>query len=155
MAGLDSIRLEPLDLATVRDSDILTLAVDTTGLAGATVSPPNVMIGVRVEPLLERVLDGQLIHADVRGTGPAVTVEPSSVRLRLSGARSLVTAMDVSLLRVSVPPEALVGMVPGEERLVRIAVEGVPALVTARPTTDVVTVRRAGGQQGDAQRNPS
>jgi len=154
LSGLDTIRLEPLDLGRVRDSDLFTLAVDTTGLAGATVVPSSAMVGVRVEPLVERDIEAS-IHADVRGPGPGVTVEPASIRLRLSGARTLVVAMDLSLVRVSVPAESLVAMVPGEERLVRLRIDGVPSLVTALPATEVVTVRRAVDQPGQVEQDPS
>jgi len=148
VVGLDSVPLLPLDLATVRESDIFTLQVDTTGLGGASVTPAEAMVGVRVEPILVRDLE-QVVHADARG--PALIVEPASIRLRLSGARTLLIAMDTSLLRVSVPPAAVAGLAPGEERLVRLQVDGVPALVTARPSTEVVTVRRADAPGGGAQ----
>jgi hypothetical protein len=131
----------------VRDSDIVTLAVDTTGLAGAAVMPPEVMVGVRVEPVLERDLPRDVL-ATAREPGVSLTVEPSSIRVRLSGARTLLIAMDPSLVRVSVPAESLLGLEPGEERLVRLQIDGVPALVTATPSTEVVTVGRADPSQG-------
>lgn len=146
--GLDSLPLLPLDLAMVHESDIFTLQVDTAGLGGASVTPAEAMVGVRVEPMLVRDLE-QVVHADTRG--PQLIVEPASVRLRLSGARTLLIAMDPSLLRVSVPPASVAGLAPGEERLVRLQVDGVPALVTARPSTEVVTVRRADAPRGGAQ----
>ena len=40
--GLDSIALQPFDLGRVTDSDIFTVAVDTSGLAGASVVPQTV-----------------------------------------------------------------------------------------------------------------
>ncbi|MDH3423566.1 MAG: hypothetical protein OEN00_11285, partial [Gemmatimonadota bacterium] len=61
----------------------------------------------------------------------------------------------LSLLRVSVPPESLAGMVPGEVRRVRLQVDGVPALVTAYPSTEVVTVRRVADPPEDLQQDPS
>lgn len=152
LSGLDSIPVAALDLSRVRESDIFTLPVDTSGLAGASVVPPDVMVGVRVEPRIERDVSGIVVRTDLRGAGWTVAVEPASIRLRLSGARTLVTALDPSLLRVSVPSEALAGMVPGEERRLRVEVGGVPELVTATPETEVVTVRRVddpsdGGQE--------
>ncbi|MDH3424479.1 MAG: YbbR-like domain-containing protein, partial [Gemmatimonadota bacterium] len=91
LGGLDSLALEPLDLSSVRDSDIFTLAVDTSGLAGASVVPRDVMVGVRVEPLVERSLEGELVvHADARGYSVPLIVDPVSIRLRLEGARTLV-----------------------------------------------------------------
>lgn len=153
--GLDSIALEPFDLGTVRDSDVFTVAVDTSGLAGASVVPRDVMVGVQVEPVVERSLEGVVVHADVRASSAPMIVEPASIRLRLAGARTLVTTMDLSLLRVSVPPESLVGMVRGEERRVRLQVDGVPSHVTAYPSTEVVTVRRAADPPEGPEQDPS
>lgn len=152
LAGLDSIPLLPLELSSVHESDIFRLPVDTTALAGASVVPPDVMVGVRVEPRIEREVPGVVVHADVRGPGWTIAVGPPSIQLRLSGARTLVTAMDLSLLRVSVPPESLAGMVPGEQRRLPVQVDGVPELVTATPQTEVVTVTRV--DQAD-ERDPS
>jgi hypothetical protein len=142
LVGLDSISLEPLDLARVVRSDVLTLAVDTSGLSGASVVPSEVLVPVQVEQVVVRSLEGIVVHADVRGPTLELTVDPPTVRLTLTGARTIVTAMDFARLRVFVPPESLVGMVPGENRLVRVEVGGLPSLVTARSSTDVVTVSR-------------
>jgi hypothetical protein len=142
LTGLESLPLEPLDLASIRGSDIFTLVVDTSALGGASVTPPAVMVGVAVESMLEREFEGVVVRADVRGQAFDLIVEPSSVGLVLAGATTLVTAMDPSRLRVAVPEESLAGMVPGEARRVRLQVDGLPPLVTARVSTDVVTVRR-------------
>lgn len=152
LLGLDSIPLHDFDLGRVTTSGVYTVAVDTSGLAGSSVVPPTATLGVRVEDLVERVLEGVAVHADVSPGEPAVVAEPDSIRLTLSGARTVVTSFDPSLLRVWVPAEYLQGMAPGEERRLRLQVEGVPQLVTAIPGTDYVTVRRAvdlvGGEDG-------
>jgi hypothetical protein len=51
--------------------------------------------------------------------------------------------MDLSLLQVSVAPEALRGLVPGEIRRVRLEISGLPPLITAYPSTETVMVRSA------------
>jgi len=155
LAGLDSVPLVPLDLARIRDSDIVTLAVDTTGLGAPFVVPPDATVAVRVEPALERLLEGQVVHADVREANVQLAVVPASIPVRVRGARTLVLAMDLTLLRVSVPQSSLAGMLPGEERVVRVQVDGAPNLVTARPEIDVVTVRRVSGSEGEPQQDPS
>lgn len=152
--GLDSVPLAPLDLGRIRDSEILTLSVDLGGLGGAAVTPPEVMVGVRVEPRIERSFDSIPVRVDGPDPNVRLTVQPESVRVQLSGARSLVTTMDLTLLRVSVAAEDLAGMVPGEERRVPIEIDGVPPLVTARPSTDMVTIVRVVDPSG-ARRNPS
>lgn len=153
LQGLDSIPLVPFDLGRVRESGVFTLAVDTTGLGGATVRPPDVMLGVRVEPLEERVLEGMVVHADVRAGQPPVVVTPASMQLRLTGARTLVMAMDLSLLRLSVAPESISGMEPDEVRRVRVQVDGLPRLITAYPETEAVTVREAADPPETEDRN--
>jgi YbbR domain-containing protein len=144
--GLDSLPLMPFDLGAVRESGAFTLQVDTSGLAGATVQPASVMVGVRVEPMVERVLDNVVVHADAPAGEPRAVASPAAIQIRLEGASTLVTAMDLSLLRISVAPESLRGLAPNETRRVPLTVEGLPPLVVAFPASDVVTVRRAGGQ---------
>lgn len=154
LAGLDSVPLTPLDLGRVRDSDIFTLEVDTTGLGAASVVPPDATVAVRVEPRIERVLEGQVVHADVRDPLVQLAVDPPSIPVRIMGARSLVTAMDLSLLRVSVPFGSLEGILPGEARVVRVQVDGVPDLVTVRTSIDVVEVTRVEEPSEEAEPDP-
>ncbi|HSH76538.1 MAG TPA: YbbR-like domain-containing protein [Longimicrobiales bacterium] len=143
LRGLDSLYLEPLDLEDVRESGVIRLSVDTTGLGGASVVPAEAVLGVRLEPREERVLEGIVVHAEVRADEPEVVVEPEAIQLRLAGARTLVTSMDLSLLQVFVAPESLRDMQPGEVRVVRPQIEGLPPLITAYPSVETVTVRSA------------
>lgn len=140
--GLDSIRLQPFDLGSVTASGLFTVAVDTSGLAGASVVPQTVTFDVRVEAIVQRLIGGFVVHTDVNPGEAEVVADPMTIALTLSGARTVVTALDPSLLRISVPQGLLAGMAPGEERVVGLLVEGVPQLVTATLGTDRVTVRR-------------
>ena len=146
--GLDSLRLEAFDLSDVARSGAFTVSVDTTGLLGASVVPTTATIGVRVEDMIERVLDGITVQAIADPGEDQVVADPSVIQVRLVGARTLVTSLDPERLRVWVPPEYVQGLAPGEERVVNVRIEGVPALVTAIPGTDRVTVRRAIDQPG-------
>ncbi|MGB0542942.1 MAG: CdaR family protein [Longimicrobiales bacterium] len=146
--GLDSLRLEAFDLSDVARSGAFTVSVDTTGLLGASVVPNTATIGVRVEDMIERVLDGITVQAIADPGEDQVVADPSVIQVRLVGARTLVTSLDPERLRVWVPPEYVQGLAPGEERVVNVRIEGVPALVTAIPGTDRVTVRRAIDQAG-------
>lgn len=148
VAGLDSIPLVPFDLGELGRSGAFTVPIDTTGLMGTSVVPPTATLGIRVEEMVERTLEGVVVQALADPGEEEVVVEPSTLEVRLAGARSLVTAVDRSQLRVRVPPELLQGMAPGEERVVRVQLGGVPPLVTAVPETDRVTVRRAIDQAG-------
>ena len=143
LSGLDALPVEPFDLEQVRESGIYRLGVDTTGLGGARVEPSEAVMGVRVEPLEERVLGGVEVRADPPPGQPEVTVEPQTIQLRLTGARTLVTSMDLSLLRVSVAPQSLSDLVPGEVRRARLQIDGLPPLIRAYPSTETVIVRRA------------
>jgi len=147
LAGLDSVPLIPFDLSTLSRSGAFTVAVDTAGLLGASIVPPTATLGIRVEDMVERILD--VTVEAVGGPGEdAVVAEPAVVQVRLSGARSVVTALDPARLRVWVPPEFLQGMAPGEERVVRVQLEGVPPLVVAVPGIERIRVRRAIDQAG-------
>lgn len=147
VTSLDSVPLEPFDLSEVNRSGAFTVPLDTSGLLGASVVPQTATLDIRVEELVERVLDGITVEAQADPGEAEVVVDPASIQVRLSGARSIVTSLDPERLRVWVPPEMLDGMEPGEERLVRVQIEGVPELVTAVPGTERVTVRRAVDQQ--------
>lgn len=148
LAGLDSVPLVPFDLAEVTRSGAFTVPIDTSGLLGASVVPQTATVGIRVEELVERVLDEIPVEALADPGEAEVVVEPASIQLRLSGARSIVTSLDPGRLRVWVPAELLEGMAPGEERFLRVRVDGVPALVTAVPSAERVTVRRAIDEDG-------
>jgi YbbR domain-containing protein len=149
--GLDSIRLEPFDLSNVTESGIFTVQVDSSGLAGGSVVPATATIAVRVEEVVERLL-GVPVGVDPGGGEAALVSDPLTIQVRLSGARTLVTAFDAAQLRVWVAPELLRGMVLGEERLVPILLYGVPELVAVETGTDVVTVRRVTDQEGGGDR---
>ena len=142
LSGLDALPVEPFDLEQVAESGVFSLRVDTTGLAGARVDPAEAVVGVRVEPLEERVLSGVPVRVELAPGAPELTVEPPSIQLRLAGARTLVASMDLSLLRVTLAPESLRDLVPGEIRRARLQIEGLPPLIRALPSTETVIVRR-------------
>lgn len=150
--ALDSILLEPFDLSQVSGSRIFTVGIDTVGLNGTSINPDAVALGFRVDQRIERVLRGLPVQAVAEAGDAAVVAEPANVDVRIQGARVIVSALDPSRLRVAVAPELLLDMRPGERRRVPIQIEGLPALVVAVPTTDVVTVRRATDSEGPRPR---
>jgi len=145
---LDSLRLEAFDLSDVARSGAFNVNVDTTGLPGASVAWTTATMDVRVEDMVERILNGISVEAIVSPGEAEVIPDPAAIQIRLAGARTLVTSLDPARLRVWVPPEHLQGMVPGEVRVVNVRIEGVPALVTAIPGNDRITVRRTIDQAG-------
>lgn len=148
LEGLDSVPLMPFDLSEIQRSGAFNVPVDTAGLLGASVVPPTATLDVRVEELVERVIEGVPVEARTAPGQPPVVVEPSTIQVRLAGARSIISSLDPSRLRVWVPPEMFQDMNPGEDRFLRLQVDGVPALVTAVPSTDRVTVRRPAPEPG-------
>lgn len=145
---MDSLRLVAFDLSDVSRSGAFTVEIDTTGLLGASVVPMTATVGVQVEDMVERVLDEITVQA-VSNPGEAeVVADPSTIQVRLAGARTLVMSVDPERLRAWVPAEYLQGMAPGEERVVNVRIEGVPELVTAIPGNDRITVRRLIDQAG-------
>lgn len=149
--ALDSVRLRPLDLASVEESGVYEVPVDTAGLAGLRLQPTAATLGFRVEDEVERVLSDLPVQIQRADDGTDLVARPSSVPVILRGARTLVTAVDPRDLIVLVAPELVQGMVPGEERRVPLRLEGVPALVRASLPTETVVVRRAGDVQLDAE----
>ncbi len=149
LEGLDSLRLIPFDLSDISRSGAFTVAIDTSGLLGASVVPVTATLGIQVEDLIERVLEGITVQAVADPGEAEVVAEPASIQVRIAGARTLVTSFDPGRLRVWVPAELLQGMAPGEERVVNVRVDGVPELVTAVPGFDRVTVRRSIDLAGD------
>lgn len=146
--GLDSVRLQPLDLSKVESSGVFELPVDTAGHAGLRFMPTNATVGIRVEEKIERVLSVPII-AQLSDPRAAVVVSPTQVEVTLRGARTLVTAVDPADLRAWVAPELLRDMQPGEQRRVPVRVEGVPRLVEADLVDELVTVRRAADVQDE------
>lgn len=153
VSQLDSVRLQPFDLATVEKSGVFSVAIDTVALSGIFVSPEVVTMGFNVEDDVERVLQGFSVQFDAERIGTDVAIEPLLVQIQFSGPKSLVNALDPSLLRAWVSPEDLEGILPGEERRVPLRLEGVPEFVTAITETNAVTARRsAGGSANNGQK---
>ncbi len=142
VAALDSVPLLPLDLSKVDASGSFELGVDTALLQDVDMVPGKATVTVRVEEAIERVLPPVPVEIDSGAAETGLVVRPPSVRVTLSGARSLVTGLDPGGITVRIVAEELRGMTPGEERRVPLHVEGVPPLVSAVPDQDMATVTR-------------
>jgi YbbR domain-containing protein len=149
--SLDSIPLRPIALPSVLASGVFDIPVDTTGLGGIRVVPPNATLGIRVEDVIERVLSGVPVLAQAEAGEHEVAVSPTTVAVTIRGARTLVTAVDPADLRAWVEPELLRGMAVGEARRIPVRLEGLPDLVTGELATAVVTVRHAPNGTLDGQ----
>ncbi len=143
---LDSIALAVLDLGGVDESGVYPIAVDTAGLGGLSVTPLSLALGIRLEPAIERELAGVPVvpgaAADGAVPGGAFVIVPPTIHVRLSGARTPVTATDAALVRAVVAWESVANLAPGQERRVPILLRGLPALVRGYAAVDSVLVRR-------------
>jgi len=136
----------------VEKSGVFSVAIDTLALSGVFVFPDVVTMGFNVEDDVERILQGFSVQFDAERIGTDVAIEPLLVQIRFSGPKSLVNAIDPSLMRVWVSPEDLEGILPGEERRVPLRLEGVPEFVTAITETNAVIARRSAGESGNNDR---
>jgi len=139
---LDSVLLRTLQLPDVTTSGVLEIAMDTAGLHGILVSPASATVGVRVEERTERVLERVPVIVQAGLPRGALTVTPETVDVILSGARTLLAAVEPLDVRAWVDPDLLQGMTVGEQRRVPVRVEGVPPLVTVEVSGEHVVVRR-------------
>jgi YbbR domain-containing protein len=145
VAGMDSIRLMPLDLSTVDTSGTVILSVDSAALAGLDVQPRDVSVFVPTEPTVARELTDMPVVPPRLDTDPQLQTRPVSVSVVLLGAQSLVEAVNPENLRVTIPMSRA-GLAPGEEERIVVVVEGVPPLVEYRTTPEWVLLRRPAGQ---------
>lgn len=151
--GMDSVRLEVVDLDGIDESGVLVVRVDTTTTRGVRVTPSSASLSFRLEEEVERLLTG--VPVEVTDVPPGqVVVRPDSVDVVLVGARTLVTAVSTADLRAVVGGPLVEGMEPGEERRVPLRIIGVPNLVGAEATVELVTVRRAQDRFDDSGGTP-
>ncbi len=143
---LDSLDIVPVDLGEVDERGAVLTTVDTTGLARISGVPLEITLRIPVEESIDRVLASVPVWADVgvelEEAGGTLEILPATVQLTLRGARTQVTNLDPSRLRVVVPSGELLGLGVAEERRVPIVVEGLPTYMTAAPAVDTVVVRR-------------
>jgi YbbR domain-containing protein len=140
---LDSIRLRPVDLASVEESGRVAVSVDTTGLAQVLVQPARLEVEVDVVERAERALEDVPIVLSVPGWDELYELTTTSAEVRLTGAARLLDAVVpgslyflVDLEEGDLPEEA------GEERAGALVLQGVPRLLAAEHEVEEVTVRR-------------
>jgi YbbR domain-containing protein len=143
--SLTFLNLEPLDLSEIRSSGTFVLPVDTTGLSGMALSPQRASVIVLVEETVTRELSEFPVTLPPLSSEPALQSRPASVNLVLTGARSLVEAVDPSGLRVTVSRTVATALAPGEEVRATLSVQGVPDLVDGNPDPGWVIIRRPTG----------
>jgi YbbR domain-containing protein len=157
LEAMDSLPLLALDLAGVEQSGAYRQAVDTAGLPGLVVSPREATVHLRVEETVERVIGEVPVILPLLPEDPQLQARPATVRLVLTGARSLVQGVDSLTLRATLPREGVPTPAPGEETRVELVLEGLPPslevrvqglppLVEARLDPPTVVLRRPAGR---------
>ncbi len=142
VSEIDSIVLVPLDLSTVSRSGRISVAVDTTGLAGLMVQPLAVEVDVPLEDQIERVMSGiPIVFPPDLSAPEALELRPSTASVIVRGARSLVDRADPTLFELVVRIESDDVPPPGAEAEFPVALQGLPPLVGGEPQQSVVMVR--------------
>ena len=144
VAALDSVRLLPVDLSMVTEPGRISVAVDTTALAGLLVQPTLVDVDIPFEDRIERVMSGiPIVLPAELGMSEGLELRPSTASVIVRGARSLVDRADPTLFELVVRIEASDVPSPGSEAEFPVALRGLPPLVGGEPQQSVVTVRHA------------
>ena len=158
LAPLDSVPLQVVDLGEVASSDPRVIEVDTTGLSGVTFTPASASVSFRVEDEVERVVSGIPVTLPPLLSGAGWSPAPSTVTVTLTGARSLVDAVDAAALLAVVQGEPPPSPEPDtlevdpelqeEQRgewTAALALQGLPSGVEGALLPDSVILRPAGG----------
>ncbi|MGW8266118.1 MAG: CdaR family protein [Longimicrobiales bacterium] len=144
--GLTTLSLMPLDLSEIRSSGTFVLPVDTSGIAGMALSPQRASVEIVLEETVARRFPDLPVRLPVLDLEPQLQARPSTVSVVLSGARSLIDAVDPAGLRVTVSRTVATALVPGEEVRATLSVEGVPDMIQAALDPEWVLLRRPTGQ---------
>lgn len=139
--ALDSIRLQPLDLAGLTRSGAYEVAVDTTGLGSVEVGASRVSVIVQIEDQVRREILNVPVVPSGAGGSRDLSVSPEGVSVVLLGARSLVDAVEPAALRAVFPGEPALNLAMGDSVRLPVRVEGLPPLVRGVAALDSVTVR--------------
>lgn len=143
--AVDSVRLVPVDLGRLEWDRPVRVAVDTAGFGRMRVSPDTVTLRFSAEPPAERVVPGIRLTVAPDGVPEDLELEVSAVSVVLRGGRAQVDRVIPGALRAVLDPAELLELEPGESIAVPVRVEGLPPMVSARTSPEVVSVRRPGG----------
>lgn len=150
VAGIDSIRTQPVDLDDLDASTRVVVPLDTTGFGDLTFNLLEVEALVRIEEAADRMLPPVAIEIE----GPAaagLVVEPESLAVAVRGPASRTSGADLSGLRLVVSDEDVLDVEPGEVRRVPLRVMGLDdPFLRVLTSTDSVTVRRRPTEVGGA-----
>ena len=142
LEGLDTLTRQPVALGGLEGPTSRRVPVDSAGVTGLEVSPPDVTVMLPVEERVEETLDGlgvELIPVEAAGD---LEVVPDTLSLTASGPRSVMAALDLEDLRVTVELGDQFQGDEVDEVSLPVVLHGVPEYLEAAPEVDSVTVRR-------------
>jgi len=154
VAEIDSISVGPLDLSDVDESGTYTLRLDTESFPELTFTAEEVGVDVRVGEAVERRVEAVPVTIDSLPSGDALTdftFEPAVIDIVLHGERTRVEGVERSELRAVVSRTAAGSIPPGGSSSVTLRVRGVPELVRAEPSAELIRVSRAEGSEDRAE----
>lgn len=137
VTGVDSVYVEPLDLGSVQESGTVVLPISRSALSDMFVSADSATVRVQVEASAERSISLPISAGD-----GSLEFSTETLDVLLFGPQSQIESLPADALSAVVRSEDVASLEPGEERTVRIRLEGVPELVQAQPAADSVVVRR-------------
>lgn len=139
--AIDSIATAAVELNRIEAAPVSLFEVELIAPAGISLDPTRVRLEVQLDSLDEQFVPSLQVEP-VGADAELFTVEPEVLVVGLSGARSVLSAADISRLRLEVDVSALGDLETDEARRLPVQVLGVPELVRAEPVVSQVTVRR-------------
>jgi hypothetical protein len=142
---VDSVRLIPINLATVTGPDTLRQAVDTTGFEALDFLTEEASVVLPIEATQNREFPDRMLSLPRMASDPQLQARPAVVTVIVSGAGSLLERLDPGAVRAGIPATAAT-LPPGEEERVLVFVDGVPPPLRYRVVPESVLLRRPVGQ---------
>ncbi len=140
---LDSIRLRPLDLGSIRESGTVTVSVDRNRLERLQVQPEQVQVEIQVEEAETVELDEVPVILPAARWEERWEVSHPTVQVTLTGAPSLVEALDLDALRLQPTlEEDDLPREPGASRSVELEIPGLSPLIRAQWDPREITIIR-------------
>jgi YbbR domain-containing protein len=142
---VDSIRLIPINLATVTGPDTLHQLVDTAGFEGLDFLTEEASVVLPIEATELREFSDRGLELPRMASDPQLQARPAVVTVVVFGAGSLLERLDPGAVRAVIPATAAT-LPPGEEERVLVFVDGVPPPLRYRVVPESVLLRRPVGQ---------
>jgi YbbR domain-containing protein len=142
---VDSVRLVPINLATVTGPDTIRQPVDTAGFEGVDFITDEASVVLPIEATEEREFRELTLALPTMASDPQLQARPAVVTVVVSGAGSLLGQLNPGSIRAGIPATAAT-LPPGEEERILVSVVGVPPPLKYRVEPESVLLRRPVGR---------